>query len=119
MSSDYEKWMPPVRYVPDWFPGASFKRKAKKWHASLNEMADRPFEYVKKQMVSVIHGRTKLYPLNSIQAAGTALPSFASELLDSGKELSEEELQDIKWSAFTVYGAGADTVCFQMHVLSA
>ncbi|KII91146.1 hypothetical protein PLICRDRAFT_51332 [Plicaturopsis crispa FD-325 SS-3] len=84
--------LPILQYVPDWFPFAGFKRKAKMWNTSLNEMVDKPFEYVKQQM-----------------AAGTAIPSFASGLLDSSADLSEEELYDDKWTALTVYAGGSDT----------
>jgi len=40
-----------VKYVPDWFSGAGFKRLAKYWRATVNQMADVPYEMVKKQMV--------------------------------------------------------------------
>ena len=40
-----------VAHVPDWFPGAGFKTKAKEWHATLEEMVQRPYQFVKDQMV--------------------------------------------------------------------
>jgi len=40
-----------VRYVPDWFPGAGWKMKAKRFASLLNEMAEVPHQMVKDQMV--------------------------------------------------------------------
>jgi len=41
-----------VRFAPDWFPGAGWKTKAKRWADILTEMADVPHQFVKDQMVS-------------------------------------------------------------------
>jgi len=41
-----------VRYVPEWFPGAGWKKKAKWFAETLNEMVDVPHRFVKDQMVS-------------------------------------------------------------------
>lgn len=40
-----------VAHVPDWFPGANFKIKAKEWRATLDEMVQKPYQFVKDQMV--------------------------------------------------------------------
>lgn len=42
-----------VRHIPDWFPFASFKRKAKEWRKSAEYVRDLPFDYVRAQMVSL------------------------------------------------------------------
>jgi hypothetical protein len=42
--------VPILKLVPDWFPGAHFKRQAKIWAATLQELVDRPHNYVKQQM---------------------------------------------------------------------
>ena len=42
-----------VAYVPDWFPGAGFKVKAKEWAVTLEEMVQRPYQFVKDQMVGL------------------------------------------------------------------
>jgi len=34
-----------------WFPGATFRRQAKEWSITLLEMVDRPYSFVKEQMV--------------------------------------------------------------------
>ena len=48
-----------VKHVPDWFPGASWKSKAKQWNVRSEAVIDDPFQIVMKQVVSglteVIH----------------------------------------------------------------
>ena len=41
-----------VRYVPDWFPAAGWKAKAKLFARTLTEMANIPHQFVKDQVVS-------------------------------------------------------------------
>ena len=43
--------------------------------------------------------------LQPLQAAGTAVPSFTSELLD-GREITPEAEFNIKWAASSLYGGG-------------
>jgi len=51
-----------VSYVPEWFPGAGFKRKAREWNATLQEMVNQPYKFVKDQMVYILmdSGRASL-----------------------------------------------------------
>jgi hypothetical protein len=44
------------------------------------------------------------------QIAGVASVSFTSNLLE-GSDISAEKDHDVKWSAFSLYLGGADTVC--------
>jgi hypothetical protein len=44
-----------------------------------------------------------------LQTAGTAVPSYVSELLEN-KEITPEMEYNIKWSAASFYSGGADTV---------
>lgn len=81
-----------VRYLPDWFPGTGFKRTARQWRATLAELTERPYAFVKHHM-----------------AQGNHETSFLSQLLESG-ELGSEETFVAKWSAMSLYSAGADTV---------
>jgi cytochrome P450 len=83
--------VPSLRHIPDWFPGASFKKTAKEWSATLNQMVDQPYNFVKKQI-----------------AAGSAEPSYVSKLVE-GKVLSPEQEFEIKWSSASLYSGGADT----------
>jgi hypothetical protein len=41
-----------VKHVPEWFPGAGFKRKARIWRKSLTDMNVVPFEAAKLALVS-------------------------------------------------------------------
>lgn len=41
-----------VKYLPSWFPGASFKRNAALWKAKMQEFVDRPYEHALDEMVS-------------------------------------------------------------------
>ncbi|KAJ3810352.1 cytochrome P450 [Lentinula lateritia] len=83
--------VPFLQYLPDWFPGASFKQTAKEWSATLNEMVDLPYDYVKRHI-----------------AAGSAEPSYVSKLVE-GQTLSPEQEFEIKWSSASLYSGGADT----------
>lgn len=87
-----QELIPPVRYLPDWCPGTEFKRTAAKWRNTLTEAAEKPFAFVKDQM-----------------ARGQNEMSFLSRLLEQGDMTSEESFV-VKWSALSLYAAGADTV---------
>ncbi|KAG2138828.1 cytochrome P450 [Suillus cothurnatus] len=85
--------------VPEWFPGAGFKRLAREWHQTLEEMVDAPYKFVKDQM-----------------ATGIAPASFTSNLLE-GRTLSAEDDHMVKWSALTLYSGGADTTVSAIYSL--
>ena len=42
---------PILRYVPSWVPGAGFQRKAARWRKINVSMCEKPFRYVKEQLV--------------------------------------------------------------------
>ena len=44
---------PILKYVPSWFPGAEFQKKAARWRELINIMAEKPFCYVQEQLVKV------------------------------------------------------------------
>ncbi|KAG0699228.1 cytochrome P450 [Suillus ampliporus] len=84
-------FLPFLAKVPEWFPGAAFKRIARECRETLEEMASVPYKFVKDQM-----------------AAGIAPKSFTLDLLD-GRTLSAEDDYMAKWSAVSLYAGGADT----------
>ena len=45
--------IPILKYVPSWFPGAGFQKKAARWREAINTMAEKPFHYVQEQLVRV------------------------------------------------------------------
>ncbi|KAG0702322.1 cytochrome P450 [Suillus ampliporus] len=91
--------MPFLAKVPEWFPGAGFKRIAREWHATAEEMAAAPHKFVKDQM-----------------AAGIAPKSFTSNLLE-GRTLSAEEEHGVKWAAAALPSVGADTIVSAIYSL--
>ena len=40
-----------VRYIPEWVPGAGFKRKAAIWKAQFEQCVNTPYDWAKKQAV--------------------------------------------------------------------
>ncbi|KAL1692795.1 cytochrome P450 [Schizophyllum commune] len=44
--------IPALKYVPEWVPGAGFKRQARLWRPLYGRMVDAPFEFVKSAMVT-------------------------------------------------------------------
>ncbi|KAJ7080834.1 cytochrome P450 [Mycena belliarum] len=86
---------PLLKHVPDWFPGAEFKRTAREWRKLARAMIDLPFAEVKRTI-----------------AAGNAPASFTSTFLgriDENAPDREEKEQVVKAVAGSMYAAGADT----------
>lgn len=81
-----------MKYVPNWFPGAKFKKIARLWGSTLSELTERPYAFVKHQM-----------------AKGVNEPSFLSDLLQQPIS-NYDELYTVKCSAMSLFTAGADTV---------
>ncbi|KAF7359102.1 Cytochrome P450 [Mycena sanguinolenta] len=86
--------LPFLQYLPEWFPGAGFKRQAREWSEQMYSQFLEPHNWVKQQM-----------------AAGIAVPSFTSALLRPADEPpANAETEDlIMWTAGALYAAGADT----------
>ncbi|KAF9000231.1 cytochrome P450 [Cyathus striatus] len=85
---------PFLRFLPSWFPGASFKRLALRIGRELDRIDDVPFKWAKETI-----------------ASGNYVESFMSKHLQpvSGKHLSEDEQDTIKYSSAALYVGGADT----------
>ncbi|KAJ7065520.1 cytochrome P450 [Mycena amicta] len=89
---------PALKYVPSWFPGASFKRRAAYWRKGTKEALELPFEETRKNMM-----------------LGTAVPSFSSNNLQKGDALTshedseEENASTIRNIAATISAASSDT----------
>ncbi|KAI5120525.1 hypothetical protein M0805_004533 [Coniferiporia weirii] len=85
---------PLLRFVPSWFPGAGFKRRAGEWRARFDYLSRVPHAWVKSQI-----------------ADGKALPSFTSKFLcpEDGSYPSAEEEDIIQWCASGLYAGAADT----------
>ncbi|KAL0572047.1 hypothetical protein V5O48_009905 [Marasmius crinis-equi] len=99
-------FVPILRFIPGWFPGATFKHKAKHWAKCSDELVNRPWEWLKEQM-----------------EYGTAAPSFFTRHLEraqtsvvaassSGSAEGENSTQAeevIKNTAAVAYQTGAET----------
>ncbi|KAJ7113937.1 cytochrome P450 [Mycena epipterygia] len=85
--------IPALQYVPSWFPGADFKRKAEKWRKVMRELLERPFKEAKRNI-----------------AMGNAPPSFTSFSLGALDASKDNEAQEsaVKVTAANMYAAGAD-----------
>ncbi|PBK60894.1 cytochrome P450 [Armillaria solidipes] len=88
--------IPSLRYIPDWFPGAEFKRIAKSWASTRKDMVEKPYEYVKQQM-----------------STGEARTSFTSKQLDACT--SAEGEVNIKWLVASLYSSGVDTTAASIY----
>ena len=44
--------LPVLLYLPSWFPGGSFKKKAAEWKIRLTEFIEKPYSYAKESLVS-------------------------------------------------------------------
>lgn len=44
--------IPLLKHVPAWFPGASFQRKARRWHDLARRMLEMPYAEAKRNIVS-------------------------------------------------------------------
>ncbi|KAI0293502.1 CyP450 monooxygenase [Multifurca ochricompacta] len=86
--------IPALKYVPEWMPGASFKRKAREWRGVAERFYTVPFEFVKDSM-----------------SDGTVKSSFTSLALRDISEKDDRKYQEelIKCLGGTMYTAGADT----------
>ncbi|KAF9558599.1 cytochrome P450 [Agrocybe pediades] len=87
--------IPLLKYIPDWFPGAGFKRKAKQWRKLQEDFRGIPFEQTAENM-----------------AAGTANPCFTTACLEKLSESKDpvQQRELIKDTAGIVFAAGADTI---------
>ena len=99
---------PMLKYVPSWFPGAGFQRKAACWREAINAMADNPFRHVQEQMVQVHFSRTREILLTMIlQKNGKATPSVAASLIerlpDEGDPQRSRKERIAKNVAFIIY----------------
>ncbi|KAH9476133.1 Cytochrome P450 monooxygenase COX2 [Psilocybe cubensis] len=88
--------VPALKYVPSWFPGAGFKKKAAHWRQANQDLARIPFKYVEQQMEN-----------------GTAVPCVATKLIEKLPDKSDpkyaEERKLAEDVAAVSYVGGADT----------
>ncbi|CAA7266298.1 unnamed protein product [Cyclocybe aegerita] len=84
--------LPVLRCIPEWLPGGGYKKIGAIWANTMNEMVNRPYDWVKEQMM-----------------LGAAELSVISRILDSEPNLTPNREHDIKWLSTSMYAGGADT----------
>ncbi|KAL8952254.1 MAG: hypothetical protein Q9222_001818 [Ikaeria aurantiellina] len=102
--------VPAIKYLPDWFPGTSYRKTAQKYKAVNEAASELPYSWVKLQL-----------------ALNTHRPSYVSNLLqqelaksEKGPDLAPEVEQAIKWTAVSLYAADSDsTVAILQSVILA
>ncbi|PBK75824.1 cytochrome P450 [Armillaria solidipes] len=89
-------YIPGLKYLPRWFPGASFMSQANIWRKEAEEVKERPFKYTSESL-----------------ANGLAASSFVSENLtkmsDIGTSEKTAQLEIIRNTAGVAFTAGTDT----------
>ncbi|PPQ75850.1 hypothetical protein CVT24_000608 [Panaeolus cyanescens] len=86
---------PILRFLPEWFPGAGFKRLARTIGETMSHLEDQPLEWAKRAI-----------------ASGNFVESFTSKYLrqEDGSLVSDEKLNEwIKWTAEGIFVGGGDT----------
>ncbi|KAF9646882.1 cytochrome P450 [Thelephora ganbajun] len=88
-------WIPSLKYLPSWLPGAGFHAVAKRARRKLDEMKNLPFDHVKDNMKS----------------GSSYSPSIASTCLEELDELKTQGVDEgtIRDLSAGVYVGGADT----------
>ncbi|THV03635.1 cytochrome P450 [Dendrothele bispora CBS 962.96] len=112
---DYLPWL---KFIPAWFPGASFKQKANTWAPMVSDLANGPWKTLKSSM-----------------ANGTALPCFATKNMEkfnlsnldinsienSNNLNSEPDMEEVikNCSAIAYFGGSDTTVSLVMSSILA
>lgn len=101
-----------VSHIPSWAPGASFKRRAQGWAVTFDNMVERPFAWIKEQLVRFSYFMSQIKPSRPIQASGYIESSFVADNLREGTE----DESTVKWTAASMSAAGPDTVRISLHL---
>ena len=98
--------IPALQHLPESFPGATFKKTARKWRNSIQATAYIPYRFVQKRMATL-----------------NFKPSYVSKLVqnlkgENGASLSQEDEQAVIWTAASLYGAAADTTVITLTIFT-
>jgi len=93
-------YIPILKHVPEWFPGAGFQKFAKETRKNVSSARDVPFKDVKSRL-----------------AKGDARSSFvANALTELGTtDESNEDVDNVKRVAGGIFGAGSETTVSSVH----
>ncbi|KAI0028090.1 cytochrome P450 [Vararia minispora EC-137] len=90
--------VPPLRYLPDWFPGTGFKRFARICKKEMDKMIDEPMQWARRH-----------------QTDHADRPTFVS--MHDRDMISDEDQYVFKMAAGTLYGGGSDTTVSTIYSL--
>ena len=100
--------------IPEWFPGARYKRAAREWCRIVDSALQAPYDKVKSELVSFsrcLAGHQIRVSVCFTQASGTAAPSVTAHMVSKLDENSSDlEIMASKMVPGAMYIAGADTV---------
>ncbi|KAF8710943.1 cytochrome P450, partial [Rhizoctonia solani] len=97
----YVNLFPWMQYIPAWFPGAQWKRKALVWRWQTEQMLHVPYNWTREKM-----------------GTGSAPPSMLRHILSKYvKEPSKEEKETVLWAAGSLFAAGTDTTVSSTLIL--
>ncbi|KAI4525480.1 cytochrome P450 [Schizophyllum commune Loenen D] len=85
-------FLPILKSLPDWLPGTGFKKTAKAYKKTLDDVGELPIAHVREEL-----------------AKGAPNTSFVGTLIREEPNLTPERLFDITWAAAAFYSGGAET----------
>ncbi|CAA7262455.1 unnamed protein product [Cyclocybe aegerita] len=87
-------FIPAMRYLPRWAPGAGFLKVAEKFRETFLKATSGPYEWCKANM----------------ETGKTLMPNLCGTILqEAGGELSKDEQEKLVWASSSVMGGGLDT----------
>ncbi len=82
----------PVRYVPEWFPGAGFQKRARQWRITVKRLRDAPYDDTMKRLVSPRRSLSRRPLTHFPQLAGDLDDCVAKYVIESvGKSLDAKD----------------------------
>lgn len=108
-------WMvdiiPALQHIPESFPGATFKKTAKRWRQSILTAAHVPYRFVQRQMAEGTYQESYVSRLvQQCKAEAEAEAEAEAGAKDgSPSALNRDDEDAIVWTAASLYGAAADT----------
>ncbi|TDL27710.1 cytochrome P450 [Rickenella mellea] len=94
-SAFWVDFIPFLEYLPDWVPGASLKRMVGSFPDLQNRIRGEPYGYTMEQMAK--------------KTNGVSFISTAADNHGGLDQMSETELEALRWAASAFYGAGTAT----------
>ncbi|KIK54121.1 hypothetical protein GYMLUDRAFT_264755 [Collybiopsis luxurians FD-317 M1] len=90
----YVDQIPFLKYIPEWFPGADFKRKAKEWNLVRARITEDTFRTTKEQIAS--------------STASPSLVSVALDQMDDSDDVAQREAH-LKEASLSAFAGSSDT----------